>query len=181
MAIEFDGDFTVPTSQDDAFAVFSEMGRFAPLLPTYKSHEIREDGSADVSVKVGVGKVRGTAKVNLTREECHAPVRAKYVGKGSVMGGVFNLIAEFDLENAGRGETRVNWHGELLMFGKLVSLAGGMIKPVAQRDIANLIEAVRLALGGAEAEVIEEPPGWFTKLLSRIRGWFRRGDRKEGQ
>ena len=169
MAIEFDGEFTVPTSQDDAFAVLSETAKFAPLLPTYKSHEVKEDGSVDVKVKVGVGKVRGTAKVNLTREECQAPVRAKYLGKGSVMGSVFNLVAEFNLADAGQGETRVNWHGELVMFGKLVSLAGGMIRPIAQRDIASLIEAVRIALGGAEAEVIEKPPGWLKKLLAKIR------------
>ncbi len=187
MAITFDGEFTVATPREDAYAVLSETQKFAPLLPTYKSHELKEDGSADVKIKVGVGKVRGMATVNLTLEESEAPLRARYVGKGAVMGSVFNLIAEFNLEDAGRGETRVKWQGELIMFGKLVSLAGGMIKPIAKKDIERLIEAIRAALSG-EAEIAVEKPGlgWVARLLalmkklvSLVRGLFRPDAKKE--
>ncbi len=187
MAIKFDGEFTVATPREDAYAVLSETQKFAPLLPTYKSHELKEDGSADVKLKVGVGKVRGTATVNLTLEESEAPVHAKYVGKGTVMGSVFNFVAEFGLEDAGRGETRVKWQGELIMFGKLVSLAGGMIKPIAKKDIERLIEAIRAALSG-EAEIAVEKPGlgWVARLLalmkklvSLVRGLFRPDAKKE--
>ncbi|MFQ5983202.1 MAG: CoxG family protein [Woeseiaceae bacterium] len=185
MAIEFDGDFTVATPREDAYAVLSETQSFAPLLPTYKSHELKEDGSADVKIAVGVGKVRGTATVNLMLEESEAPIRARYVGKGTVMGGVFNFGAQFELEEAGRDETHVKWQGELVMYGKLVSLAGGMIKPIANRDIERLITAVQRALSG-EAELPEEPrPGWISrvgarikKLWARVRGLFRPGDKK---
>ncbi len=153
MSVKFDGEFTVATPREDAYEVLSDTQKFAPLLPSYKSHEQNEDGSADVNVKVGVGKIRGTAKVTLTLEESEVPVRAKYSGKGTVMGGVFNLVAEFELEDAGQNQTRVKWQGELIMFGKLVSLAGGMIKPIAKKDIGRMIEAIRLALSG-DAEAV---------------------------
>jgi carbon monoxide dehydrogenase subunit G len=190
MAIEFDGEFTVATPREDAYAVLSETQKFAPLLPSYISHELNEDGTADVKIKVGVGKIRGTAKVNLTLEESEAPIRAKYAGKGTVMGGVFNLVAEFELEDAGQGETRVKWRGEMIMFGKLVSLAGGMIKPIAKKDIGRMIDAIQLALSGdAETAAVPEPgatlaksgPGWLAKfkalmkkLVSLVRGLLRK-------
>jgi carbon monoxide dehydrogenase subunit G len=183
VAIEFNGEFTVTTPREDAYAVLSETQKFAPLLPTYQSHELKEDGSADVKIKVGVGKIRGTAKVNLKLEESEAPIRAKYVGKGAVMGSVFNIVAEFELEDAGQGETRVKWQGELIMFGKLVSLAGGMIKPIAKKDIARLIEAVRASLSG-EAGVVAVPEprvspvakllALWKKLVSLVRGLLRK-------
>ena len=153
MAIRFDGEFTVATSRAEAFAILSEMQKFVPLLPTYKSNEIKEDGSADLKIKVGVGKIRGTGTINLKLTQCRPPVHASYLGKGKVMGSVFNLLAEFELADAGAGETRVQWSGELIMFGKLVSLAGGMIKPIANKDIARMIEAIRLALSGEEVAV----------------------------
>ncbi len=178
MAVKFDGEFTVATPREDAYGVLSDMQKFAPLLPSYKSHVQNEDGSADVNVKVGVGKIRGAAKVNLTLEESEAPIRAKYSGKGTVMGGVFNLVAEFELEDAGQNETRVKWQGELIMFGKLVSLAGGMIKPIAKKDIGRMIEAIRLALSGdAEAAPVAVPgvsvdkepgSGWLNKLRALL-------------
>ena len=183
MAIEFDGEFTVATPREDAYAVLSETQNFAPLLPSYQSHELKEDGSAVVRIKVGVGKIRGTAKVNLKLEESEAPISARYAGKGSVMGGVFNLVATFELEDAGQGETRVKWHGELTMFGKLVSMAGGMIKPIAKRDIGRMIEAIQAALSG-EAGVVAVPGprvspvakllALWKKLVSHVRGLMRK-------
>lgn len=184
MAFNFDGEFTVATTQEEAFAILSQTEKFAPLLPTYRSHELKDDGSADVILNVGVGKVRGTGTVNLVLTEQNKPDRARYEGKGKVMGGVFNLVAGFDLEDAGNGETLVKWDGELVIFGKLMSMAGGMIKPIAKKDIATLIEAIRIALGGEE-EVVEpvaagEPKvGWFkafmNKLASIVRGILRIG------
>lgn len=173
MSYEFAGDFTVASPRDEVFAVLSQISRFAPLLPTYLSHEIRDDGAAVVKVKVGVGKVRGTGEVTLTLEECVEPVRATYSGKGKVMGGVFNLNAGFELEEASPETTRVKWQGEVAMFGKLVSLAGGLVKPIAERDINQLIETLQVELGGAVAAPApaEAPrPG----LFARIKAWLKR-------
>ena len=176
MAYNFAGEFTIATSREEAFAVLSATPRFAPLMPTYKSHAMREDGSADVEVKVGVGKVRGTGKVNLMLEECVAPERARYLGKGEVMGGAFNLKAGFDLEELG---PRVNWEGELAIFGKLVSLAGGLVKPVAERDINKMIESLQIALGGAEEPVVAVSTapraGVFARFIAWLKGLFGRG------
>ena len=166
MAISFNGEFTVATTRAEAFAILSDTQKFAPLLPTYKSHELKEDGSADVKINVGVGKVRGTGTVNLVLTQSRSPEFASYSGKGKLMGSVFNLVAEFELAEAGAGETRVTWRGELIMFGKLVSMAGGMIKPIAERDIARLIEAIRVALSG-EGEVVVPGEAAGDRLAAR--------------
>lgn len=175
MAYNFTGNFTVATSRADTFAVLSETERFAPLMPTYRSHTLRDDGSADVEVSVGVGKVRGTGKVNLMLEESVAPERARYLGKGEVMGGAFNLKAGFELEELGPNRTKVNWEGELAIYGKLVSLAGGLVKPVAERDINKMIESLQTALGGAEKpEVAASPPraGVFARFVAWLKRLF---------
>ncbi len=183
MSYEFTGDFTVATPRDEVFAVLSRPERFAPLLPTYISHELQDDGSAAVKVKVGVGKVRGTGNVILTLEESVEPVKAQYSGKGKIMGGAFNLDAGFELEELGPQSTRVNWKGEMAMFGKLVSLAGGLVKPVAERDIGRLIEALQVQLGGASdaapAETPVETPAEAPAekpagLFARLAAWLKR-------
>jgi carbon monoxide dehydrogenase subunit G len=152
--------------------VLSDVNRFAPLLPTYISHETKDDGSALVKVKVGVGKIRGTGEVVLTAEENIAPLRASYAGKGKVMGGVFNINAGFELEDTGANETRVVWHGEVAMFGKLVSLAGGLVQPLAERDINATIHAVQVEFGGA----IEVEPVAIVRpgLMARFLAWLKR-------
>jgi hypothetical protein len=88
------------------------------------------------------------------------------------MGGVFNLNAGFELEDVGTDLTRVVWRGEVAMFGKLVSLAGGLIQPVAERDINAMIKAVQVEFGGAiEAEpVAPARAGLFAAFI----GWLKR-------
>lgn len=179
MSYEFAGDFTVATKRDEVFAVLSRIDRFAPMLPSYVSHEVQDDGSAVVKVRVGVGKVRGTGEVVLVQEECIEPERALYSGKGKVMGGVFNLKAGFELAEAGPDATRVDWQGEVAMFGKLVSLAGGLVKPIAERDINEVIQALQVELGGAvpTAEAPAAAPAPSAErpgLLARIAAWFKR-------
>jgi len=66
------------------------------------------------------------------------------------MGSAFNIISGFDLEEIDGG-TMVKWSGELKMFGKLVALAGGLIKPIAKKDIKRLIEALQAALDPEQA------------------------------
>lgn len=149
MAVVFEGEFTVATAREEAYAVLADADRFAPLLPTYLSHTICEDGSADVAVKVGVGKIRGTAVVHLELAEAKEPQSAAWAGKGKIMGGAFSLAAAFVLDELGPNQTRVGWRGELTIFGKLTSLAGGLIEPVARKQIQQLVDAIQDALGGS--------------------------------
>ena len=175
MSHEFSGDFTVATARNEVFSVLSQTSRFAPMLPTYLSHEILDDGSAAVKVRVGVGKVRGAGEVVLKLEECKVPQRATYSGTGKVMGGVFNLKAAFELEEASPDTTRVKWQGEMAMFGKLVSLAGGVIKPIAERDINQLIQALQVELGGAVVTAAPEEvsrAGWFARFVAWLKRVF---------
>jgi carbon monoxide dehydrogenase subunit G len=146
MAMEFDGEFEVATGRENAYRILSDVNRFAPLLPTYQSHEARDDGTVDVKVKVGVGKIRGNAVVNLELIESRPPESATYAGKGKMMGGAFNLIAAFDLVESAPNETKVHWRGGLTILGKLVSLAGGLIRPVAKKEIQHLVDAIKQSL-----------------------------------
>jgi carbon monoxide dehydrogenase subunit G len=146
MAIQFEGEFTVPVTRAQAYALLSDPQKFAPLLPTYRSLEVRDERTADVTVAVGVGKVRGSAVVTLALKDYQPPRRAAYSGKGKVMGSAFDMTTAFDLEEAEGGGTTVKWTGDLTMFGKLVALAGGLIRPLAKKDIERLVAAIQAAL-----------------------------------
>jgi carbon monoxide dehydrogenase subunit G len=113
---------------------------------------MEDEKTAVVKVKVGIGKIRGTATIVLVLEEEKPPTRAAYSGKGKIMGGAFNMNTAFELESTEDGGTLVKWEGELDMFGKLVSLAGGLIRPLAKKDIQRLIDALQAAMTPAGDE-----------------------------
>ena len=145
MGIKFEGEFSVPVSQEETYAFLADPEKFCPCLPTYQSLEIVDPKTANVTVGIGVGKIRGKSTVQLTLDKENPVTQAGYAGKGKVMGGVFNFTTEFDLEPADSG-TLVKWVGDLSMFGKLVALAGGLIRPIAKKDIQHMIDAIQTAL-----------------------------------
>lgn len=152
MAINFAGEFTTPRSPEEVFDFLSDPNRFAPLLPDYQSMSMQDATHFTVKVKVGVGNIRGSAEIKMELAEAVKPQRAQYKGQGTAVGSQVNVIAGFDLEPNG-GTTKVVWKGETSVFGKLASMAGGMLEPLGRKNIQKLIEGLQKAL----AEPVSAP------------------------
>lgn len=145
MAITFDGAFTVKQDRDKVFAFLTDPDRFCPLLPDYQSHAIEDDTHFTIKVKVGISHIRGTAALKLELAEADKPKRAVYKGKGSVAGGNVTVTAEFDLSETGEG-TQVAWKGEAQIFGRLTSIAGGLLEPLGRKSVQKLIDGLQAAM-----------------------------------
>jgi carbon monoxide dehydrogenase subunit G len=145
MAISQSGEFTVARGREEVFAFLTDANRFAPLLPDLESVEVQDAKHSTVRVKVGVAHIRGTARVQLELAESEPPRRAVYRGKASVAGGTATLVASFALEASGNA-TRVTWQGEAQLYGPLISVAGGLLEPLAKKNIARMIDGLRQAL-----------------------------------
>jgi carbon monoxide dehydrogenase subunit G len=145
MAIKFGGDFVVQRTRDEVYDFLTDPGRFVPLLPEYQGMTQQDATHFTVKVKVGVSYIRGTAEVKMELAEAARPDRAVYKGQGSLTGGGATVTAGFHLEDAGGG-TKVNWDGEAQVFGKLTSMAGGLLEPLAKKNVEKLIAGLCQAL-----------------------------------
>jgi len=145
MAIRFGGEFQVGKNRAEVYDFLADPKRFAPLLPDYESMSQQDERRSTVNLQVGISHIRGTASIQLELAEADKPRHAVYQGKGSVAGGSVNLTAGFDLEESGDG-TRVVWRGEAQLFGRLISVAGGLLEPLAKKNVQKLIDALQAAL-----------------------------------
>ncbi len=145
MKIEFGGDFIVPKNPDEVYKFLVDPERFCPLLPDYQSMTKQDAKNFSVNLRVGISHIRGTAVVKMTLAEENPGKHARYNGKGDVPGGTAALSAGFDLEPNGSG-TKVIWKGESQIAGRLPSLAGGLLEPLAKKNIQKLIDSLQKAL-----------------------------------
>jgi carbon monoxide dehydrogenase subunit G len=80
--------------------------------------------------------------------QAERPKRAQYKGQGSVAGGNVALTAGFDLSPLdGNSGTQVAWQGEAQIFGRLTSMAGGLLEPLGKKQVQKLIDGLQAALG----------------------------------
>lgn len=153
MAIKFSGEFATPRTPEEVFDFLSDPNRFAPLLPDFQSVTMHDETHFTVKVKVGVGNIRGSAEIKMELAETVKPLRAQYKGQGSAVGSQVTVSAGFDLHPNG-DSTRVVWQGETSVFGKLASMAGGMLEPLGRKNIQKLIDGLQQAL----AEPVAKEP-----------------------
>ncbi len=145
MAIKFGGDFEVARSPEDVYDFLTDPHKFAPLLPDFQGMEVQDERHFAVKVNVGISYIKGTANVKMELAEASRPNRAQYKGQGSVAGGNVSLTAGFDLVPA-CGGTKVAWQGEAQIFGRLTSVAGGLLEPLGKKNVQKLIDGLQAAL-----------------------------------
>jgi len=145
MAIKFSGAFEVKRKPEEVYDFLTDPKKFAPLLPDYQGMAQQDDKHFTVKVNVGISYIKGIAEMKMELTEADRPKRAQYKGQGSVAGGNVATVSSFDLESAGNG-TKVNWQGEAQIFGRLTSVAGGLLEPLGKKNVQKLIDGLQAAL-----------------------------------
>jgi len=145
MAIKFAGSFEVRRQPEEVYQFLTNPSKFAPLLPDFQGVTVQDQEHFTVKVNVGVSYIKGTAEVKMHLRETESPKRAQYAGQGSVAGGTVSMVAGFDLTPAPAG-TRVAWQGEAQVFGRLTSVAGGLLEPLGKKQVQKLIDGLQAAL-----------------------------------
>ncbi len=151
MAMHFNGEFVVTRNRDEVYEFLTDPRRFSPLLPDYQSMTQEDDTHFAVKVKVGISHIRGTAEAKVHLAESVRPTHAVYKGQAKVVGGSTTVTAGFDLDEVPEGGTKVRWTGEAQVFGSLASMAGGLLQPIARKNLEKLISGLHQALAAAGA------------------------------
>ena len=149
MAIKFSGEFEVKKKPEEVYDFLTDPNRFAPLLPDFQGLSVQDAKHFTVKLNVGISYIKGAADVKMELAEADRPRRAQYKGQGAVAGGNVTIVAGFDLAaiaDGSAGATRVNWQGEAQIFGRLASVAGGLLEPLGKKQIQKLIDGLQSAL-----------------------------------
>jgi len=145
MAIKLGGEFEVKRNPEEVYDFLTDPKRFAPLLPDFQNVTVQDEKHFNIQVKVGISYIKGTADMNLQLAEAERPTRAQYKGEGKVVGGNVTVTAGFTL-SLEDGGTKVAWQGEAQVFGRLTSVAGGLLEPLGKKNVQKLIDALQAAM-----------------------------------
>lgn len=152
MAIKLDGAFEVMRSPEKVYEFLVDPSKFAPLLPEFRGMSMQDTNHFTVKVNVGISHIKGVAEVKMELAQVERPKRAQYKGQGTVAGGSVTFTAGFDLSQVDGGGTRVAWQGEAQVFGRLASIAGGLLEPLGRKNVKKLIDGLQTALTQAEPQ-----------------------------
>jgi uncharacterized protein len=145
MAIKFAGDFEVKRTPEEVYDFLIDPSKFAALLPDFQGLSVQDSTHFTLKVNVGISYIKGTADVKMELAQAERPRRAQYKGQGRMAGGNVALTAGFDLSPIDGG-TKLAWQGEAQIFGRLTSMAGGLLEPLGRKQVQKLIDGLQAAL-----------------------------------
>ncbi|PZA07933.1 MULTISPECIES: carbon monoxide dehydrogenase subunit G [unclassified Meiothermus] len=145
MRLTYTGQETIPLPLDQVWAFINDPHKVASCLPDVQSVEVHDPTHLDVTVRVGVGPVRGNFKFKIELQPDPADHRMGVKISGGGLGSVVDLLASARLKEEG-GNTVLDWSGEAVMRGPIAAVGGRVLDAQAQKLIGQTFANVKTAV-----------------------------------
>lgn len=140
--MHFEGKAVVKASIDKLWNFISSPESIAQCLPGVDEYKVLEGKRTEAKVKIGVGFIKGTFKVNSrVLEEDSLNHRAKLLVDGSGATSAFKAEIQISCNPHPEG-TELGWIGEATISGPLGSVAKSLIENASQKVVNETLECV---------------------------------------
>ena len=141
-------------------------------IPGCERLEKTSDDAYSVTIRTGVGSIKGVFNGNVRLTDLRPPEHYRIVVDGKGAPGFLKGAGDFELE-AQRETTLIKYSGEVQVGGTIAGVGQRMIQATAKMMAAQFFTALEAE---AETDVGEVPPihGFFRTALRWFSGWLRR-------
>ena len=140
---------------ETAYAFLIDPAAVSRHMPDVQNVVIEDRDRFTITARVGISHIKGTMVMKLEIRDRRPPIGTTFVGKGSGMASMVDMVTSFRLEAAESGETVVHWRGDVTIAGKLAAFGPqGLLDRIARKNIDIFIEGIRRGLA-ASGEVEE--------------------------
>jgi carbon monoxide dehydrogenase subunit G len=146
--MHFDG--TVPIKADRAavWAFVNDPTKVAACGPGVEGVQVIDEHHFKVTAKVGIGIIRATFVVDVTRDEEREPDFASLKASGKAPGSAVDGTARMDLSDGPDGTTVMDWSADVTIHGKLASVGSRLIEGTAKKLIGQTFDCIRATVEG---------------------------------
>jgi hypothetical protein len=140
--MHFEGKAVVKAPADKVWNFISTPESIAQCLPGMEEYKVLDGKRTEAKLKMGVGFIKGTFKVNSrVLEEDPANRRAKLLIDGSGVTSAFRAEIQITCNPHPEG-TELAWIAEATVSGPLGSVAKGLIENASQKVVNQTLECV---------------------------------------
>jgi carbon monoxide dehydrogenase subunit G len=140
-------------------------------IPGCERLEKTAENAYSVTIRTGVGSIKGVFNGNVRLEDLRPPEHYRIVVDGKGSPGFLKGSGDFDLAEQGE-TTLIKYSGEVQVGGTIASVGQRMIQATAKMMAAQFFTALEAE---AKTAVGEAPPqhGFFRTALRWFSGWLR--------
>lgn len=143
----FGGEFIVPGTPGEVYQFLLDPHCLVKCLPDLKDYEVQDQDHFKITLRVGLGRIRGPMSMKMEIADKIENRHARIVGKGSMLSSGVNMDGSFSLSEGEKGTTRVKWMGNAKIGAYLAQLIGGLLDGLVQDNLEQFVRAVEAELG----------------------------------
>jgi uncharacterized protein len=147
--MKIEGTQKLNASRENIYARLTSPAVLQRCIPGCESLEETSENAYAVTIKAGIGMIKGTFKGNVRLEEMRAPEHYRIVVDGKGGPGFVKGTGDFDLEESD-GATLIRYTGEMQVGGAIAGVGQRMIEGAAKMMAGRFFKAL-------EAEVKSNP------------------------
>ena len=144
--MHFDGSVPIKADRQRVWAFVTDPSQVAQCGPGVESVTIIDDAHFRVTARIGIGPIKATFGIDITRGEQREPDYAELAGSGKAPGSAVDGSARMDLSDGPDGSTVMDWTADLHIHGKLASVGARLIEGTAKKMIGQTFDCVRAKL-----------------------------------
>jgi carbon monoxide dehydrogenase subunit G len=139
--MKIEGTQELHAPRERVYAALTDPQVLQRCIPGCESLEKTGDDSYAVTIKAGIGAIKGTFKGNVRLEDMRAPEHYRIVVDGKGGPGFVKGSGDFDLEDTG-GATLIRYTGEMQVGGAIAGIGQRMIEGAAKMMAARFFKAL---------------------------------------
>jgi uncharacterized protein len=170
--MKLDGTHQIQAPRDRVFQLLTDPEVLKRCIPGCERLEQTADNTFSVTLKTGVGSIKGLFNGTARLEDLRAPEHFRMVVDGKGTPGFLKGTGDLDLSPEGEN-TAIHYTGDIQVGGTIASVGQRMIQASAKMMATQFFTALE-----AEAKTAEGSPppqhGFFRTTLRWFSGWLRR-------
>jgi uncharacterized protein len=170
--MKIEGTHEIRASPQRVYATLIDPVVLQRCIPGCERLEKTGDNAYSITLRAGVGSIKGLFTGNVRLEDLNAPHHFRIVVDGKGQPGFLKGSGDIDLADQD-GVTRVSYFGEVQVGGTIASVGQRMLQGAAKMMATQFFTAIEAE---AMTESHEPPPkhGFFRTALRWLSGLFRR-------
>ena len=144
--MHFEGSVPITADRQAVWAFVNDPNQVASCGPGVDSVEVIDDRQYKVVARIGIGMIKATFGIDVTRGEQRAPDFAELSGSGKAPGSAVDGSARMDLSDGPDGTTIMDWTADIHIHGKLASVGARLIEGTSRKLIGQTFDCMRAKL-----------------------------------
>ena len=139
--MKIEGTQKLNASREDIYALITSPAVLQRCIPGCESLDETAENAYAITIKAGIGMIKGTFKGNVRLEDMLPPEHYRIVVDGKGGPGFVKGSGDFDLEES-EGATLVRYTGEMQVGGAIAGVGQRMIEGAAKMMAARFFKAL---------------------------------------